>query len=135
LERVQGKGRIVTPVARTKQHIAKHGLGIVDTVERPVIGPGGRMIARKDLYGLGDLLLTNPNYTALLQVTSDSNRSSRVKKAWANENLKPWLLGPGRRFLVITWGKHGKPARWQPHLTEALLSKEWGVYWETGRTL
>lgn len=61
-----------------------------------------------DLWGIGDILVMDklPG-SFLIQVSSASGHSARVKKALAEPRLLEWLEA-GNRFSVWTFGLRGK---------------------------
>jgi len=62
---------------------------------------------RKDLWGIGDILVMDKQPgSLLLQVSSASGHAARVKKSLAEPRLEEWLES-GNRFEVWTWGKKG----------------------------
>ena len=67
---------------------------------------------RKDLFGFADVLAVSTADKAflLIQATSDSNVSSRLKKAQARPELAAWLRAGGL-FEVHGWSRCG--GRWQ----------------------
>ena len=71
----------------------------VDVVERWI----PRCRVRKDYIGVGDLLAFSGDIV-LIQATSGSNHSARVKKALAEPRLAGWLRAGGR-FEVWSWRK------------------------------
>jgi len=90
---------------------------------------------RQDVFGFGDILAfaipkplleTETKYgnlghgIALIQATSDTNISSRMKKVKENQATRGWLSSGGRIF-VVGWGKRGargKKKLWQPFISE-----------------
>jgi hypothetical protein len=79
---------------------------LVDIVERWI--PGANI--RKDLFGFGDLVCIREGETMLVQTTSYSNVSARVKKITEHENLAA-VRKAGWGVLVQGWHKVGN--RWQ----------------------
>ena len=62
---------------------------------------------RVDLFGCGDILALDGQPGALLiQVSSDSGHSARVKKTLAEPRILEWLT-LGNRFSVWTYGLRG----------------------------
>ncbi len=69
---------------------------------------------RQDLYGFGDLLVTNGDHIALVQVTTTANMGARQRKIWSLPVHKVWLSSGGRIF-VHGWalrGGRGKRKVW-----------------------
>lgn len=107
----------MTPTARTLNHVRKLGLGLAEVVER--WNPHSR--TRKDYLGFIDILLVSDTEITGIQATSGSNHSARIAKSMGHHNIKPWLSGPGRSFLVVSWSKNSK-GRWKPRATKLVLS-------------
>lgn len=66
---------------------------------------------RKDLFGFGDILALKENEVTVVQTTSLSNISSRIKKITEHPNVAA-VRKAGIRILVHGWGKKridGKP--------------------------
>jgi hypothetical protein len=61
---------------------------------------------RQDLYGFGDLLVTNGDHIALVQVTTTGNMGAREKKIFSLPVHRIWLSSGGRIF-VHGWAKRG----------------------------
>ena len=61
---------------------------------------------RQDLFGLGDILAIRDGETLLVQTTSRSNMSARVKKISESEVL-PVILRAGWKIQVHGWGELG----------------------------
>ena len=59
---------------------------------------------RQDLFGLGDILAIRDGETLLVQTTSRSNMSARVKKISESEVL-PVILRAGWKIQVHGWGE------------------------------
>ncbi len=72
---------------------------------------------RKDCFGWADLLAAHPirHEVVLLQVTTRSNLSSRIKKAKALPALGPWLQAGG---LAWFHGWFLRAGRWQCRAVE-----------------
>jgi len=78
---------------------------------------------RQDLWGIGDILVMDglPG-SFLIQVSSASGHSARVKKALAEPRLLEWLEA-GNRFSVWTFGLRGKAgARKKWELRETVMT-------------
>jgi hypothetical protein len=127
----------MTPTARTLKYLREKGY-TADVVERWI--GGGQMRIRKDLFGLGDVLAFAYN-TLLIQCTSGSNITSRMRKAEANPILKRWLA-ERRQFFAIGWRKilvGERRRRWMPDIREAFLSSkmenECGITWQEASRL
>ena len=61
---------------------------------------------RQDLFEFGDLLVTNGDHIALVQVTTAGNMGAREKKIWSLPVHRIWLSSGGRIF-VHGWAKRG----------------------------
>lgn len=109
----------MSPTARTLDHCRKHGLGLVEVVER--WNPHSK--TRKDYLGFIDILLLSDHSILGIQATSGSNHAARIAKSMGHSNLKPWLSGPGRSFMVVSWAKNSK-GRWKPRATEITLTED-----------
>jgi hypothetical protein len=71
---------------------------------------------RHDLFGWTDILAVRPDQVALIQVTSKSNMSARVKKIRTAENY-PAVAACPVRVYVWGWYQPGGPrTKW--HLVE-----------------
>lgn len=73
-----------------------------------------------DAFNIGDLLAycgADNGYAGiwLIQVTSGSNHSARVKKVMESEHFPGWCSGGGR-FAVLSWDK--KSGRYMPKWEE-----------------
>lgn len=87
----------MSPTARSIAFLKENGW-LVDTVERWI--PGANI--RKDCFGCFDLLACRPEEAALIQVTSDSNVSARLKKIEESE-----MVAKVRECGVFTLLIHG----------------------------
>ena len=85
---------------------------------------------RNDLYGFADLIAIDDYETLLIQVTSGSHTSNRVKKILANDVAKRWVGHPHRRIEVHGWrplvayrkdGSKAKLPRWEAKLIPVTL--------------
>lgn len=65
---------------------------------------------KQDMFGIIDVLCIRGAETVGLQVTSLDNLSAHRKKALASPNLRTWLRGGTRTFVLHGWsqGKDGK---------------------------
>jgi len=108
-----------TPTNRTIRFLAKHGIQ-AGNVERFVhqAGPHGK---RYDLFGFIDAIACYPGVIAGLQITSTSNRMSRVKKIMEDkaEEAHAFLVSGG---LIEVWGwskrKKGNRYLWTPKVCQ-----------------
>ena len=66
---------------------------------------------RQDLFGFGDILCLGIDEVIMIQTTSYSNVSARVKKITEHENLAA-VRKAGVRILVHGWFKN-KSGRWE----------------------
>lgn len=114
---------MASPTSRSLEALRAMGY-TAEVVERWI--PHSR--TRVDLAGVGDVLAWHPSGGILLvQATSGSNASKRMRKALLEPRLRAWLVAGGR-FAVWSWrlaGPRGKRRRWtlraQP-VTLAMLS-------------
>ena len=90
----------MSPTQCTLKWLAREGW-TADVVERFI--PGAKI--RKDAFGFGDILAFRADQTALIQCTSASNHSSRVKKVNVSSAATGWLGGRDRIILVLSWKK------------------------------
>lgn len=128
-----------SPTVRTRDYYRERGYRI-DVVER-WIGVGldnkfmGTRKKRKDFCGFADLIAFLPHEIIAIQSTSRSNMSNRVKKIihgidadpGAQESAIEWLLGEGRRRIVIQgWAKYAKPVdrKWWRAVNREVLLEE-----------
>lgn len=66
---------------------------------------------RIDLWGVGDIIaLDGKPGSLLIQASSASGHSARVKKSLAEPRLRAWLAADNR-FEVWTWGKRGSAGK------------------------
>lgn len=99
-----------TPTARSLALLRDHGW-LAEKVEQRLPIPG--QFVTRDAFGFGDILAvrfgTGGSAIALVQATSSSNLSARVKKATTGpvaDGLRTWLSAGGK-FLLFGWGKRG----------------------------
>jgi len=62
---------------------------------------------RQDLFGFADILCVKQNEVLLIQTTSGSNVSERIKKIQALQAAEIWLDSPNRSIHVHGWRKAG----------------------------
>ena len=98
---------MLSPTARSLRLLRDSGF-VVGIVERWI--PHANK--RSDLYGVGDVLAVSrrERLTLLVQCTSASNISSRVKKAQRSAELLVWLRA-GNSFEVHGWNSRGEVKR------------------------
>lgn len=99
----------MSPLQRSIKHLRNQGYSVA-------IGEHWNHFARirQDLFNFGDLLVTNGDHVALVQVTTTGNMLARQKKIWSLPVHKIWLLSGGRIF-VHGWavrGPRGKRKVW-----------------------
>lgn len=72
---------------------------------------------RKDLFGIADIVAARPEYTEvmLIQTTTKSNMSARVKKINAHENTQI-LRDSGFQINVHGWYKEG--GKWKVRIED-----------------
>lgn len=105
-----------SPTQRSLADLRKNGW-IAEVVERWV--PGANV--RKDLFGFVDIVAVREGEKPLLvQTTSRSNTSARLKKILASEVLKV-LLGTFR-IEVHGWAKNSK-GRWEVKVIDVELQQ------------
>ena len=97
----------MTPTARTLRELRRRGLE-ADVVERWI--GGGRFRIRRDLFGCWDVAAVGNGELVLVQTTSGSNVSSRVKKI-ADASATPKLRDANVRLLVHGWSRPTKTRR------------------------
>lgn len=84
---------MASPTSRSLTFLRKEGY-LCDIVERWIIGAN----IRKDLFGFGDLLAVHrlDRSITIIQTTTLSNLSARIKKAKSLASLKVWLQSGGK---------------------------------------
>ena len=60
---------------------------------------------KHDLFGFADLIWVSDSGVTLVQTTSISNMSARIKKIFESDNSVPWMLAPSTRIVVQGWRK------------------------------
>lgn len=96
-----------SPTARTLKELRKRGFE-ADVVERWI--GGGKFRVRKDLFGTWDVAYVGNGEFGLVQTTSGSNVSSRIRKI-ADASATPKLREANVRLLVHGWRKNAR-GRW-----------------------
>lgn len=101
---------MTTPTARTLAKLRKEGW-------RPWVVEkwNGHTKTRLDLYNIGDVLAIRGTETLLVQATSYSNVSSRVKKIAESEHIAA-IREAGWRVEVWGWHKVGR--FWQARIVD-----------------
>ena len=66
---------------------------------------------RQDLFGFGDLLHVTGDVVTIVQTTSLSNISARLKKIRESQAAVLWLKSPHRCIEVHGWKKGGRDPR------------------------
>lgn len=89
-----------------------------------------------DLFGFADMIAFDVNEAILVQITSRSNISARIRKITDDEEVnncaRAWLVREGRRIVVLGWDKIMVPCAtrgaknpekgvWRPKEVELLL--------------
>lgn len=69
---------------------------------------------RQDMFGFADYLGFDPHTVTLVQTTTASHVSERLKKILANSVAYEWVQGQGREIEVHGWEK--KQGRWEPRI-------------------
>jgi hypothetical protein len=97
----------VTPTARSLRLLRREGFAVA-VVERWL----PKINRRSDCFGFADLLACRPRdrQILLVQTTSLSNLSARIRKAKALQMLETWLLAGGK-VEFHGWTKKGE--RWE----------------------
>jgi len=96
-----------SPTTRSKALLEKRGY-LVAIVEKVI----PHSFIKIDLFGFGDLLAVKPGMILLVQTTSASNITSRVKKIEAHDNY-PMVLASGMLVEVHGWRKPANSRRWE----------------------
>ena len=108
----------MTPTARSLAKLRKEGF-LACVVERWI--PGANI--RRDMFGFADIVAIKPGCGIFaVQVTSMTNKASRLAKVTSSEEAARWLESGGR-ILVHGWRKKklkrgGKAVRWECSETE-----------------
>jgi hypothetical protein len=89
----------MSPTQRSLKYLRELGY-LVEIVEKSI----PKTFIKKDLFGFADLLAIRKDEVLLVQVTSGSNVSARVKKITDNEHL-PAVREAGMRVEVQGWTK------------------------------
>lgn len=92
-----------SPTQRSLKYLRDTRGCLADVCERWI--PGANV--RKDLFGIVDIVAINDEGRWLVQTTSRSNMSARIKKIRESEAL-PVLLKAGFRVVVHGWSKDSK---------------------------
>jgi hypothetical protein len=66
---------------------------------------------RQDLFGFGDILHVTGDVVTIVQTTSLSNMSARLKKIRDSQAAVMWLESPHRSIEVHGWKKGGRDPR------------------------
>lgn len=113
---------MASPTSRSLEYLRDRGW-IARVVEKWI--PFRKI--RVDCLG-GDILAIHPatKRTMLIQATSDSNHTSRVKKSVANEEVKHWLQCDNE-FEIWSWKKGRKEPRREKLRLDDLQEVESGV--------
>jgi len=115
----------MTPTARTVAFLDKHGV-LCGNVERFVqqAGPFGK---RYDLFGFLDAIACYPGQVAGLQITSTSNRMSRVHKIMDTRHDEAIAFSRSGGLIEV-WGwskrKVGNRHLWKPKVCQIRLSPD-----------
>ena len=97
----------MTPTSRSLDELRKRGY-TAEVVERNTRFKG--IFRRHDLFGVGDILALGEDEILLVQATSGSNVSARVKKIADSEHIAA-IRKAGMRLEVWGWAKNSK-GRW-----------------------
>lgn len=94
----------MSPTQRSLAELRKRGY-VAEVVERSTRFKG--IFRRHDLFGIGDILALGEDEVVLVQATSGSNVSARVKKI-ADAQYTGAIRKAGIRILVWGWRKDSK---------------------------
>jgi hypothetical protein len=97
----------VTPTQLSLRHLRENGY-LCATVE--VWNPHTR--TRHDLFQIADILAVKPGETLMVQTTSSSNVSARVRKIADNPHISV-IREAGIGIHVHGWRQKKKGARWE----------------------
>ena len=100
----------MSPTQRSLKYLRDLGY-YVEVVEKTI----PKTFIKKDLFGFGDLLAIRENEVLLVQVTSGSNVSARVKKITDNEHIGA-VRKSGMRVEVHGWRK--LKSGWEPKVVD-----------------
>lgn len=89
-----------SPTQRSLKHLRDEGITVAVTEHWNAFAR-----KRQDLFGFADLIAFGTDRVALIQVTSYSNMSARVKKILASDIARSWLAGRCRTIIVHGWKK------------------------------
>lgn len=81
---------------------------------------------RQDAFGFGDILAFRGHITCLVQTTSASNVSARIRKILDIPEAHEWAAGAAREIVVHGWGKKGKRGetkKWECRVVPVLENK------------
>lgn len=101
----------MNPLTRTLKALRDDGW-LAEKVEMP-FNPFSKV--RRDLFGMADVLSVKGDTVLLVQATSQSNVSARVKKLTATPARVVWCASPNRLLQVWGWRKVGN--RWKASVT------------------
>lgn len=96
----------MTPTSRSLELLRSEGW-TVDVVEKTI--NTGKMVFKRDLFGCLDIIGFRNGETLVVQTTSASNISSRIKKITESPHLRG-IREAGWRIEVHGWGR--KKGRW-----------------------
>jgi len=94
----------MTPIARTLAKLRSTGW-LADVVEG--WQRHGTVWKRRDYLGIGDVFAIKTSCALLIQVTTGSNASARVRKLEKSTMAREWLEAGGH-LQVWAWSKSGK---------------------------
>ena len=100
----------MSPTQRSLKYLRDQGY-TVEVVEKTI----PQTFIKKDLFGFADLLAIRENEVLLVQVTSGSNVSARVKKITDNEHL-PAVRKSGMRIEIHGWRR--LKSGWEPKIVD-----------------
>jgi len=100
----------MSPTQRSLKYLRELGY-LVEVVERTI----PKTFIKKDLFGFADLLAIRENEVMLVQVTSGTNVSARVKKIAESEHID-MVRKSGMSVFVHGWRK--LKSGWAPKIVD-----------------
>jgi len=100
----------MSPTQRSLKYLRELGY-LVEVVERTI----PKTFIKKDLFGFADLLAIRENEVMLVQVTSGTNVSARVKKITESEHID-MVRKSGMSVFVHGWRK--LKSGWAPKIVD-----------------
>ena len=100
----------MSPTQRSLKYLRELGY-LVEVVERTI----PKTFIKKDLFGFADLLAIRENEVMLVQVTSGTNVSARVKKITESEHID-MVRKSGMSVFVHGWRR--LKSGWEPKIVD-----------------